>query len=90
MIHTHDHDYQNCRQFLRTLSDFVDGTLDESLCDEIEKHMGECERCQIVVDTLRKTVELYHEMTPAPPVPEDVRARLFLRLDLDDIVRAEH
>ncbi|MCL5996633.1 MAG: zf-HC2 domain-containing protein [Chloroflexi bacterium] len=82
----HPHDHQSCRHLLKSLSDYVDGTLDESLCVEIEKHMGECERCQIVIDTLRKTVELYRDMAPAPPVPEDVRARLFVRLDLDDFL----
>src|SRR5262245_23776113 len=78
------HDGQSCRLMLKSLSEYVDGTLDESLCDEIEKHLGECECCQIVIDTLRKTIELYRVMQPAPPVPEDVRARLFMRLNLDD------
>ena len=85
----HPHDHQSCRQLLRSLSDYLDGTLDESLCAEIEKHMGECERCQIVIDTLRKTVELYHTMEPAPAVPEDVRSRLFARLDLQDYMVAK-
>ena len=72
-----------CHDLLKTLSDYVDGELDPSLCQEIEKHMAECERCHIVIDTLRKTVELYRTM-PTPPLPEGVRERLFLRLNLED------
>ena len=63
-------EHQTCRELLRSLSDYVDGELDESLCQEIEKHMAECDRCQIVIDTLRKTIELYHTLPPALPVPE--------------------
>jgi anti-sigma factor RsiW len=74
---------QSCHDLLRSLSDYVDGTLDESICAEIEKHMAECDRCHIVIDTLRKTVELYRTL-PAPPLPDDVHKRLLLRLNLDD------
>ncbi len=85
---THTHEHSECRKLLASLSEYVDGALDESICDVIEQHMGECERCEIVVDTLRKTVELYRATVPAPPVPEDVRARLFLRLELTDFMKA--
>ncbi|MCL4504962.1 MAG: anti-sigma factor [Chloroflexi bacterium] len=83
----HHHDERaTCRELLKSLSDFIDGNLDESLCVEIEKHMAECDRCQVVVDTLRKTVELYQNIYPAPPVPDEVRQRLFVRLNLDDFL----
>ena len=82
--HDDEHDVpQTCHDLLRELSDYVDGTLDDSLCTEIERHMDDCERCHIVIDTLRKTVELYRSM-PTPPLPDDVRERLLLRLNLDD------
>lgn len=87
--HRHDEEHQieeepqRCHDLLRSLSDYVDGTLDQSICDEIEKHMSDCEHCQIVIDTLRKTVELYR-MLPAPPLPDDVHERLLLRLNLED------
>ena len=83
--HRHD-EHAACRELLKSLSDYVDGALDESLCLVIEKHMAECDRCQVVVDTLRKTVELYQNTSPAPPVPDDVRRRLFVRLKLDDFL----
>ena len=83
MSHQHNH---NCRNLLSSLSAFVDGSLDKALCDEIERHMANCENCQIVVNTLKKTVELYQETAEPPDVPNDVRARLFKQLDLEDFL----
>jgi anti-sigma factor RsiW len=87
-VYSHEcpEDCPDCHELLRTLSEYVDGTLDESFCQEIERHMADCERCQVVIDTLRKTVELYHQLPPAPPVPDSVRRRLFVRLNLDDFL----
>jgi anti-sigma factor RsiW len=79
---THEHDHGECRKLLKDLSDYVDGELDQALCVEIERHMDECDNCRVVVDTLRKTVLLYHSLPPEP-MPVDVEARLFRRLDLE-------
>lgn len=76
--------YESCRELLASLSDFIDDDLPQGLCDEIEKHMSECENCRIVVDTLRKTVYLYQATYPEESVPDDVRQRLYHRLDLDE------
>lgn len=74
----------SCRNLLNSLSDYVDGTLGERLCDDIERHLADCENCQIVVDTLRKTIYLVHATSEPQPIPADVRRRLFQRLDLDE------
>ncbi len=71
-----------CRDLLRSLSDYIDGELDEVLRATIEQHMAECGHCRIVVDTLRKTVLLYHALSQAPmPLPPDVQERLFRALE---------
>jgi len=77
-------DHENCHHFLDSLSDYVDGDLKAELCQELERHMADCHDCQIVVDTLKKTVSLYHEAVEEPAIPSDVRVRLFRRLDLDE------
>ena len=74
---------------LESLSDYVDGELEAELCKELERHMDGCENCQIVVDTLRKTIYLYRSSTGPPDVPPDVRDRLFRRLDLDEFASRE-
>jgi anti-sigma factor RsiW len=88
MTHYHDHDHSNCRRLLGSLSDYVDGELEQTLCQDIENHMVDCENCRVVVDTLRKTVLLYHVL-PSEPLPEPIEQRLFKRLELADYVGAE-
>ncbi len=78
--------HDNCHHFLDSLSDYVDGELKADLCLEIERHMADCDDCQIVIDTLKKTVYLYHETAEEPAIPSDVRVRLFRRLNLDDFL----
>ena len=77
---------QNCHNLLSSLSAFVDGDLDPLLCDEIERHMADCENCQIVINTLKKTVELYHLTAEDPSLPSDVRTRLFHELNLEEFL----
>jgi predicted anti-sigma-YlaC factor YlaD len=78
------HEHGNCRYLLGSLSDYIDATLEGEICAEIERHLEECENCRVVVDTLRKTVYLVHATNCDPAMPEDVRERLYKRLDLDD------
>jgi anti-sigma factor (TIGR02949 family) len=80
------HRHEDCRQLLNSLSDYVDGDLPQELCDEIELHMNDCDNCRIVVDTLSKTISLYQTSSEPAVVPEDVRQRLFHRLDLDEFL----
>lgn len=80
----HAHKHHNCRQYLGDLSEYVDGVLSDELCREIEAHMAECENCRVVVNTLTKTVTLYHHL-PEPEMPHAVRERLFKVLNLDDV-----
>lgn len=83
--HEHLHNEQgSCQSLLASLSEYVDGELNPELCSILEKHLMGCQRCRIVVDTLRKTVELYHETAEDTPLPDEVRSRLFLRLNLED------
>jgi anti-sigma factor RsiW len=78
--------HAHCHDLLSSLSEYVDGSLDDSLCAEIEKHMAGCENCRIVIDTLRKTIELYQVTAIQPNVPQEVQTRLFHRLELDEFL----
>jgi anti-sigma factor RsiW len=77
--------HKDCHKLLAEISEYVDGTLRDELCADLERHLCDCENCRIVVDTLKKTIELYQQ-TPevAAPLPDEVRERLFARLSLDD------
>lgn len=80
------HRHEDCRQLLNSLSDYIDGDLQQELCDEIDLHMKDCDNCRIVVDTLNKTISLYQTSSEPAVVPEEVRQRLFHRLDLDEFL----
>jgi predicted anti-sigma-YlaC factor YlaD len=79
-------DHQDCRHLLASLSEFVDGTLEAELCAEIQRHMEGCENCRIVIDSLQKTIYMYQVTKDPAVVPEDVRQRLYKRLDLDSFL----
>ncbi len=76
----------NCGALLESLSEYVDGVLGDALCEEIESHVAACNDCRVVVDTLKKTIYLYHETSEKTVIPLDVRERLFHRLNLDDFI----
>ena len=70
----------NCKQTLTEISDFLDGDLDPGLVEAIEKHLSACPDCKVVVDTTKKTIELFCGSEPMP-LPQDVGERLQKVLD---------
>lgn len=66
---------RKCLDYIRELSDYLDGELDPALCAEIEKHIGECNNCRIMVDSLRQTVTLCRE-GKEERLPEELEGRL--------------
>jgi len=79
-------DHKSCRHLLGSLSEYVDGELEEALCAEIERHLSGCDNCRVVVDSLQRTVSLYQTIAQQTSVPDGVRERLFHRLDLDEFL----
>ena len=78
--------HENCKHLLGDLSSYLDGEAEAQICAEIERHLAGCENCRVVVDTLRKTVSLYRVQQAEPELPEEVRQRLYARLNLDDLL----
>lgn len=83
----HEHTHDTCKQFLSSLGEYVDGALSENLCVELEKHMKDCNRCRVVVDTMKKTVELYHDLAGEQEISDDIRQRLFVKLNLEEFLK---
>jgi len=61
-----------CEELLRLINELVDGELDMSLaeCRQFAQHLAECNPCQVVVDNIRKTIQLYRAGEPFPLPPE--------------------
>ncbi|MGQ9633831.1 MAG: anti-sigma factor family protein [Bryobacteraceae bacterium] len=64
-----------CDQFLQELSDYLDEDVREDVRRELEKHMAECPNCWVMVDTTKKTLNIYKKLEP-DPLPEPLKTRL--------------
>lgn len=64
-----------CQEVIRKLSEYLDHELDPALAQALSRHLEHCEDCRLVVDTTRKTIEIYCNSEPLP-LPPAVRERL--------------
>ncbi len=46
-----------CKAMFAELSNYLDERLDDSLCDELERHLSGCEPCQAFLASLKATIE---------------------------------
>lgn len=64
-----------CKEFMQELSDYLDETVDKEVRRKIEVHITECPNCFVILDTTRKTIQVYKGMQPQA-LPDDVQGRL--------------
>lgn len=84
-----EHTHLKCEELLGSLSAYIDGDLGPELCQELEKHLSECDNCRVVLNTTKRTIELVSSPDEKSGLPEDVRERLFKRLNLDDYLNSK-
>jgi anti-sigma factor RsiW len=72
---------QPCQELCAHLSEYLDGEAAAELCAAIDAHLATCPNCRVVVNTLDRTVRLYHDL-PSAALPADAAARLYAVLDL--------
>ena len=65
----------DCRRLLEELNLYIDGSLEKEICEQLEAHLQDCQRCRIVLDTTKKTITLFRDQDPVE-IPDLVRARL--------------
>ena len=46
----------DCRNLFAALSDYMDGLVDDAVCDEMNRHIEDCEPCQDFIASLRDAV----------------------------------
>jgi RNA polymerase sigma-70 factor (ECF subfamily) len=44
-----------CKQLFASLSDYLDGVLDDEVCEQMEQHIAGCQPCAAFIATLQKT-----------------------------------
>ncbi len=64
-----------CKDFLRELGDFLDDSLDSSTRQQLEKHVNDCPNCWVVLDTTKKTIQVYKGHEPQA-IPAAIHSRL--------------
>jgi len=64
-----------CKEFLKELNDYLDETVDQELRRHIEAHITQCPNCFVILDTTKKTIQVYKGVQPQT-LPPDVQARL--------------
>ena len=65
----------NCKSVIREISEYIDGELELSARQELERHLEDCEDCKMVVDQTRLTVDVFCDSEPVE-LPADVKSRL--------------
>ena len=57
-----------CREFLEILDDVIDDSIGAEARAELETHLRKCGHCEVVLNTTRKTIEIYrcHEVYELP------------------------
>jgi anti-sigma factor RsiW len=69
-----------CQDLVRSLSDYIDGTLPPEARAEAEAHLAECDKCHLVLDTTQCTILLYRA-AQSPSLDAGRREALLRRLE---------
>jgi len=64
-----------CTEFLKELTDYLDGKISENLKMELDEHLHWCHECHVVMNTTKKTIEIYRD-NELYELPESLRSRL--------------
>ena len=64
-----------CTEFLKELTDYLDGNINANLKEELDEHLHWCHGCHVVLNTTKKTIEIYRD-NQIYELPEPLRNRL--------------
>jgi RNA polymerase sigma-70 factor (ECF subfamily) len=70
---------RQCKEMFAELSNYLDDELDDSLCEELEKHIAGCEPCQAFLSSLERSIQ---QCRMAPNESPDPRVAARFRREL--------
>lgn len=70
----------SCKDFLKELNDYLDEMVDPATKQHWQAHVDECPNCFVIVDTTKKTMQVYKGMEEQQ-LPVDVKSRLMQALE---------
>lgn len=59
----------SCKAMFAELSNYLDEELDDSMCEELERHINGCEPCKAFLASLEATIEQVRHLPAQPPDP---------------------
>ena len=65
-----------CEDLIKALELHLEGDEADERCAAFVEHLSGCERCRVVVDTIKNTITLFRETDEAVEMPESCRERL--------------
>lgn len=69
-----------CKEFLQELNDYLDETVDREIRAKLEAHVTRCPNCFVIVDTTKRTLQVYKGMEPQV-IPSEIETRLMKALE---------
>jgi len=75
----------SCQDVIDHLCDYIDSNLNEAQYLALKAHIADCQNCQIVINTLNKTIELCKSGSDNIKLPDEVRKRLITKLGLEKL-----
>ena len=79
-------EHAECHDYCAMISEFIDGELSPELCSKLEEHLAGCNNCTVVLNTMKKTIDIYHQTNESTELPEGVKERLYSSLSLSDYI----
>jgi len=78
----------NCAQLYERLTDLEDGALPADVCEEVSRHLAECQDCALVRQDLQDLARLCRESSGPTTMPEELRGRILQMLAHPDLRRS--
>ncbi len=69
-------------ELIKEVCNYLGGDLDSTPCRMIREHMEKCRNCEIYIDKIKKTVEIYKRVDNCEDLPDSVCKKLFFTLNL--------
>ena len=77
-----------CEHLHDRLTELAEGTLPADVCEEVNRHLAECQDCQFLRQDLEDLARLCREGAQPTTMPEGVRGRIAQMLAIPDPRRA--
>ena len=71
-------------ELLKEICEYMGSDLNSAPCKIIRDHMEACPNCEVYIDKIKRTIEIYRLADQCEEIPEKVTRNLLACLKLDD------